>query len=250
MRKDSSKVLLNIRVSLVLAFFICLLVSFPRPELTLHVTPLQYEGLPYLEHDNVKPSYDAIQVKDIMSKAPLQTLGSQEQVVDVVKLLQDSKHHGFPVLENGRYVGMIRRAQIAALIERGLFTKERVVRREEVNKSLHWHTESSNVTPIQDQTACSLSRDIQGKLIVSWVRPEFEGHWLDLASEANMGSCIVTEFCPVSKAYVIFTSMGLRHMIVFGGATGGEVVGILTRANFLQTHIEARLEELGCNEED
>ena len=197
------------------------------------VTPLQYEGLPYLEHDNVKPSYDAIQVKDIMSKAPLQTLGSQEQVGDVVKLLQDSKHHGFPVLENGRYVGMIRRAQIAALIERGLFTKERVVRREEVNKSLHWHTESSNVTPIQDQTACSLSRDIQGKLIVSWVRPEFEGHWLDLASEANMGSCIVTEFCPVSKAYVIFTSMGLRHMIVFGGATGGEVVGILTRANFL-----------------
>ena len=34
------------------------------------------------------------------------------------------------------------------------------------------------------------------------------------------------------------TSLGLRHIVVLGGRTGGEVVGVLTRASFLDSHIE------------
>jgi len=34
------------------------------------------------------------------------------------------------------------------------------------------------------------------------------------------------------------TALGLRHIVVLGGPTGGEVVGILTRESFLESHIE------------
>ena len=37
------------------------------------------------------------------------------------------------------------------------------------------------------------------------------------------------EFCPVSMAHHFFTALGLRHLIVYGNETGGEVVGVLTR---------------------
>ena len=37
--------------------------------------------------------------------------------------------------------------------------------------------------------------------------------------------------------------MGLRHLVVLGGQTGGEVVGILSRINFLNDFIEERT---GC----
>ena len=46
------------------------------------------------------------------------------------------------------------------------------------------------------------------------------------------------EFCPVSKAFQLFTMMGLRHVVVLGGETGGEVVGVLSRENFLPAFIK------------
>ena len=63
---------------------------------------------------------------------------------------------------------------------------------------------------------------------------EYDDYWVDLAAVANRGTYTVSEFCPVSKAYTLFTSLGLRHIVVLGGSSGGEVVGVLTRASFLQ----------------
>jgi len=41
----------------------------------------------------------------------------------------------------------------------------------------------------------------------------------------------------------LFTELGLRHLVVIGGEGGGEVVGLLTRINFLSSFIEERT---GC----
>ena len=50
----------------------------------------------------------------------------------------------------------------------------------------------------------------------------------------------LSEYCPVSKAYLLFTSLGLRHLVVLGGKTGGEVVGMLTREDLLPDYIKTR----------
>ena len=58
---------------------------------------------------------------------------------------------------------------------------------------------------------------------------------------ANKSLNVSREFCPVSKAYKLFTSLGLRHLVVLGGGeSGGEVVGILSRANLVPEYIQER----------
>lgn len=121
-------------------------------------TIIDWKALPYLQHEDLKRYYEAVQVKgkhtlfihtlshnapppfpahilaccfptDIMSEPPLETLGPQERVGDLVELLATSKHNGFPVVESGtrRFLGLVRRVQIAALIECGVFAEEREI---------------------------------------------------------------------------------------------------------------------------
>jgi hypothetical protein len=56
----------------------------------------------------------------------------------------------------------------------------------------------------------------------------------------NQGTYSVPEYFPLSKAYKLFTNLGLRWIIVVGGKSGGEVVGVLNRSTFLDVHIERR----------
>ena len=49
----------------------------------------------------------------------------------------------------------------------------------------------------------------------------------------------MTERCPVSTVKKMFTALGLRHLVVLGGETGGSVVGVVTRANLLAANIES-----------
>jgi hypothetical protein len=62
----------------------------------------------------------------------------------------------------------------------------------------------------------------------------------DMLTLLNFCFFQLREYCPVSNAYLLFTSLGLRHLVVLGGITGGEVVGVLTRENLLPEYIEAR----------
>jgi hypothetical protein len=83
-----------------------------------------------------------------------------------------------------------------------------------------------------------------GNVYVRWMDPDCKYKWVSLGSVMNRGTYSVMEFCPVSKARHLFTALGLRHLIVLGGKSGGETVGILTRLNLLKESIE---EQTGCD---
>lgn len=80
-----------------------------------------------------------------------------------------------------------------------------------------------------------------GNVIVRWLNPSCRGKWVNIAAVMNKGTYCVPEFCPASKAHRVFTSLGLRHLVVLGGADGGHVVGIITRINLLKDFIERRI---------
>eukprot|EP00977_Amphora_coffeiformis_P014523 scaffold4079_cov167-Amphora_coffeaeformis.AAC.19 len=79
-----------------------------------------------------------------------------------------------------------------------------------------------------------------GNLFVSWLNPTYHNRYVNVADVMSRGTYCVPEYCPVSKAHFLFTSMGLRHLVVLGAETGGAVVGVLSRANFLRAHIQER----------
>jgi len=103
-----------------------------------------------------------------------------------------------------------------------------------------------SMPPIDDQPqrapqrAAQVGMNEQGNLVIEKLRKDCRYKYLNLAAVMNRGTFCVSEHCPVSKAYDIFTALGLRHLIVVGGDTGGQVVGILTRINFLKEYIHER----------
>jgi CBS domain-containing protein len=80
----------------------------------------------------------------------------------------------------------------------------------------------------------------KGNVYIRWLNPLHMNKWVNIAAVMNRGTYTVTEFCPLSKAHFLFTALGLRHLIVLGGDSGGTVVGIVTRINLLKSSVEDR----------
>ena len=72
-----------------------------------------------------KKVYDIFPISEIMSYPPI-VLGPREKAHTIVRLLRESIHNGFPVVDPGtkRFMGLVRRDQLVALLECGVFEKE------------------------------------------------------------------------------------------------------------------------------
>lgn len=88
--------------------------------------------LAYLEHEKVPRYYDAIAVKDIIIGSHVFCLEDHETVGKLVEVLSNSSYQSFPVVErgSGRFIGLVKRTQIAALLECGIFSKNKENRHE------------------------------------------------------------------------------------------------------------------------
>jgi chloride channel 7 len=79
--------------------------------------------------------------------------------------------------------------------------------------------------------------DADGNIIVHVCREERYFN-VDVSAAMNRGAYTVMQNCPLSKAYNLFTAMGLRHLPILG--RDGSVVGIVTRSNFSPEYMERR----------
>ncbi|KAL7579505.1 hypothetical protein ACA910_007882 [Epithemia clementina (nom. ined.)] len=343
----------------------------------LYELAMEINRYPFLQPGD-KKFYDIFPVRDIMSHPPI-TLAPREKAHTIVRLLKESVHNGFPVVDptTKRFLGLVRRDQLVALLECGVVEKEPTEQEPDFtsNRLKPWigpsgwgsspdmllaydirpdryshveHGEPTRVGPkfaskvtasppgstkheegnsVDLSTSSSLESDDTNRLLdqdefdnnawflaarralkqletqfggvaasdsrshhldtmpsvhsnrsssfassrrstvfasppclrrrnvatvglnnrgnvyVKWLDPDYEDKLVPVADVMNIGSYCVHEHMPVSKAYLLFTAMGLRHLVVLGGATGGEVVGILSRINFLNEFIEERT---GC----
>ena len=87
------------------------------------------KNLPYLDNSLIQRRYDAIEVADIMSEGNVQLVAPRETARSLVEILERSTHNGFPVVdpETKKFLGLVRRDQIAALLECGVFDKTYMV---------------------------------------------------------------------------------------------------------------------------
>lgn len=65
-----------------------------------------------------------------------------------------------------------------------------------------------------------------------------QGSFVDIGAAMNRGAYSVVETTPVSKAYALFCSLGLRTLTVLGER--GKVVGIISRSNLMPEFMESR----------
>ena len=71
-----------------------------------------------------------------MSYPPI-TVGPREKAHTIVRLLRESIHNGFPVVDpkTKRFLGLVRRDQLVALLECGIFEEERDEERDSNTRS-------------------------------------------------------------------------------------------------------------------
>lgn len=96
---------------------------------------------------------------------------------------------------------------------------------------------SANATP---KGFAEVGVNLTDNLVVTWLNPEYRNKFVNVAAVMNRGTYCVPEFLPVSKARLLFTQLGLRHVVVLGGKAGNEVVGVFTRANLMPSYIEEK----------
>jgi H+/Cl- antiporter ClcA len=330
------KILLPVIVTVVVARYVGDLISHGG----LYEIAMEVQKYPYMDHGGHK-SLDIFQVSDIMS-TPVVTLGPRERAHTLVRLLRESDHNGFPIVDphTKKFLGLVRRDQLVALLECGVFdddcgiddegceddsdwtpkpgigktpmmhlayhikddrydhiteledafgigvTDENLdhddfdtsawldsIRQRRANLIFHepgsyqpikigddslppltWSSRSENELvmssgPRRRKSAMEtgifaiVGTNKHGNVYLRWLDPDCKRKWVSLGSVMNRGTYSVTETCPVSKARHLFTALGLRHLIVLGGKSGGETVGILTRLNLLKESIQERT---GC----
>lgn len=126
-----------------------------------------------------------------------------------------------------------------------LSTKKRSIKRKNKPSAKHKQsTSKSNDNKDSDddkpRKCAHVSQNDTCNLYITWLDDKYSEKSVNLAAVMNQGVYCVTEFCPISKARTLFTGLGLRHVVVMGGPSGGDVVGVLTRASFLDDFIRQK----------
>ncbi|XP_020525513.1 chloride channel protein CLC-a [Amborella trichopoda] len=194
---------------------------------------LHLKGLPFLEA-HAEPWLRNISVGNLIrAKEEIVSLSGVEKVSQVLAVLRNTTHNGFPVVDMPpispvpELHGMVLRAHLLEVLEKRWFFRER--RRsseEEVTERFSSWDLAKRGRKIED-------------VVVS---EEEEEMYIDLHPFTNMTPYTVMESMSVAKAVVLFRQVGLRHMLVMPKsqvAGGSPVVGILTRQDLIANNIKS-----------
>jgi hypothetical protein len=107
-----------------------------------------------------------------------------------------------------------------------------------------FHSDNSRISATEVPTGfAKVGSASDGRVVIKWLNPSHKNKIVNLSAVMNRGAFCVPHYFPLSKAYMLFTKLGLRWIVVTGANTGGKVVGIVTRKNLLPGHIQSRTEE-------
>eukprot|EP00301_Raphidiophrys_heterophryoidea_P006033 c12470_g1_i2.p1 GENE.c12470_g1_i2~~c12470_g1_i2.p1 ORF type:complete len:765 (+),score=173.30 c12470_g1_i2:86-2380(+) len=186
-------------------------------EMSLHL-----KHIPFLEHQ-IHHEFHVFQAKDVMNKE-VEAIPIRASVQSVINLLSTSTHAGFPVVLEGqagvegsrKLVGFILRDQLYTLLE---------------NIELGSVKSNSQHFLHNIQVPSLHSPHRMEHMLESQISESGKSLMIDLESAMNIGPHMVTPECPLSRAYLLFCSMGLRHLVVVD--SHHTVVGVITRKDLL-----------------
>eukprot|EP00300_Choanocystis_sp_HF-7_P013890 c18490_g2_i1.p1 GENE.c18490_g2_i1~~c18490_g2_i1.p1 ORF type:complete len:784 (+),score=177.69 c18490_g2_i1:30-2381(+) len=207
-------------------------------ELALHL-----KKIPFLDHQ-LHHQFFVFKVQHCMNPL-VRAVSLRESVGKIIELLDGTSHAGFPVVipESRRYIGFVLRAQLVTLIEsyQSLSSPASLAsdrRGSDLRARLQVPQNSANISLGDDPK--------KEKEVVSTLRSSLteqdRSMVLDLEPVMNAGPHMVTPDCPLSRAYMLFCAMGLRHLVVVDH--DHQVVGIITRKDLLRVEHVVRNDRL------
>lgn len=186
--------------------------------------------MPFLdEEETLSSSLDMCDlcVADLMTHVPT-CMAPVMRVGDVYEILQHNRHHCFPVAcESEDYVlrGTIMRKVLCTLMKHRAFGPSGwdATSAERLSPLVNWGTLECvypSYPDIEDIHALS---------------EEEKSSWLDLRPYLDTSPYTVNEFASHERAYRMFRTLGLRHLIVTD--IHNRVQGIVTRSDLVGAHV-------------
>lgn len=211
---------------------------------------LEFKCIPFLGHepmliksDGSVLNLDLFTAQDAMTK-PVVTVNMFASVHSICKVLLGCSHCGFPVVKNlgdkleNTFCGEITRLELRNLMTRPeLFIRKTdfntTVRMPHVSDIMHPHFRVSKRSP-------HLATD---ELLQQYINEStYSDYFVNLSPYINDSGVSVPLHFSLHRAYILFRTLGLRHMTVV--SLTNQVEGILTRKDLMGYAIEEKLERL------
>lgn len=181
--------------------------------------------------------------RDVMSR-PVVTITSLESVSGLANILLTTGHSGFPVIKqkfdqpDGRYFhGLINRMELYVLLmKEELFQSIEGVHLEmnDENKSVTWLNYSEltiEKLPNPELTMKKLQRYAEEE--------RYQSLYVDLTPFINESAMCISERFSLYRTYMIFRTLGLRHLVVVND--WNQVEGIITRKDLMDFSMVERV---------
>ncbi|KAL0450791.1 UNVERIFIED_CONTAM: Chloride channel protein CLC-b [Sesamum latifolium] len=194
-------------------------------------------GLPFLDA-HPEPWMRNITVGELADVKPaVVTLNGIEKVRNIVEVLKNTTHNGFPVVDCGvtpptgspngatELHGLILRAHLILALKKKWFQQER-------RRTEEWEVREKFTSIDLAERGATIEE-------VTVTKDEME-MYVDLHPLTNTTPYTVVESMSVAKAMVLFRQVGLRHMLIlpkYQAAGVSPVVGILTRQDLIAHNI-------------
>lgn len=189
---------------------------------------IEMKHIPYLEPTPVK-EMKILMCKHIMAKHP-KCLTERENIGNILMVLKNTVHNGFPIVNNQRdklLKGLILRPQLLVLLDR--MSKIWVSRADLVYSHQEYMTKLAwNLPKLQD--------------ILDAYEEEDYGREIDLTPYMNITVYSVNEEFAASEAFVMFRTLGLRHLPVVN--VHNKVKGMITKKDLLEHSCIEKYKEL------
>lgn len=175
---------------------------------------------PFAEPDMKHMSVSDVMTRDVVLLERLTTVGN------IVEILERFAHHGFPVVEpsSRQLCGMVPRSVLIKLLHHG-----------RSHGAFQNFTDRHGCIPPHGSVPYGLlSKDARGESIdevKSMLNDDELLMFIDLSPYVNKSSYRVPEHMTLRRAYLLFRTMGLRHVPVV--SNDSSVCGILTRKDLI-----------------
>ncbi|XP_021349957.1 chloride channel protein C-like isoform X2 [Mizuhopecten yessoensis] len=185
--------------------------------------------------------------RHVMS-SPVISIRTKSSVLDLAKLLLETSHGGFPVVKviersgDEVFQGMITRLELSVLLRHEeLFESDGSM--EDSGDSGSGEADPScleyeqmNILKLKNPR--EISRTLQNYTKNSMYKTKY----LNLKSYINQSSLSIPERFSLHRTYIIFRTLGLRHMAVVD--TSNKVLGIITRKDLMGFNIVEKVSTL------
>ena len=164
------------------------------------------------------PGADSVPIRDYMPR-PVETLHKTELAEHLIEVLKNTTHGMFPVVDSG---GMLIGVLYRAAIINAVLTS---IRNHKQKKEDHLDHKNHAKRVLSSDYDRAFVEQLEHELLAS-----SKGRTIDLDGEIDYAPYVILKSATVARAYKLFRSLGLRHLIVIDADM--KVLGIVTRSNF------------------